>query len=222
MMRRNLFLVSFTLDDLARYRRERTEFTRLLTGKELEEMAETESFGEALLPLFNAACERLHDEMVFGAAAMGVRARWHSDGSLAIRIPSGPLIQTLRKALQDIAFPPGAEEHEESDIFVAKLPFDFGRGDSMHVALQEVFSWKDKTAEDLLNEMEDRLVPTRPPNWPGSLREEDSPRWSQLDAAIMVAIFLCDFPALKRSIQAYEKFVRRAYDKWRASGLDQT
>jgi hypothetical protein len=183
-------------------------------------MDETESFDEDLFPSFNAACESLHEELLLGAAAMGVRARWQSDGSLAIRIPNGPLTQTLRRALQHTAFPPGVEEREASDIYVTKLPFDFGRGDSMHVALQEVFTWRDKAAEDLLNEMEDRLVQTRPANWPGSLMEEDSSQWNQLDAAIMVTIFLCDLPALKRSILTYEKFIRRAYDRWRASGLD--
>jgi hypothetical protein len=192
----------------------------ILKLDESREMAETEASKKALLALFNTACESLHNEMISTAAAMGVRARWHVDGSLAIRIPNGPLTQTLRKALERTAFPPDVEKREASDIYVTKLPFDFGLGDSMHVALQDVFSWKDKAAEDLLKEMEDHLVTKSPANWPGSLREEASPQWSQLDAAIMVAIFFCDLPAFKRAIRAYERFIRRAYNKWRASGLD--
>jgi hypothetical protein len=192
----------------------------ILQLDESQEMEETEASTKALLALFDAACESLHEEMISIAAAMGIRARWHADGSLAIRVPNGPLTQSLRKALQRTAFPPGVDEREASDIYVTKLPFDFGPGDTMHVALEEVFSWRDKAAEDLLKEMEDRLMPTRPANWPGSLMEEDSPQWSRLDAAITVAIFLCDLPALKQGIRAYETFIKRAYYKWRTSGLD--
>jgi len=162
-------------------------------------MDETESAKNDFLHFFAGACEVLADDenLVYEAAEMGVMAEWMANGSLRVYIPAGPLTETVRRSLFGSS---------DSSGFVAQ-------------ALRAIFGWPEGRPEPL-EKMYGRLEEVRPKRWPGSLKPEDNPRWQLLEKAIGSADYYCDTPALKRAMRAYERFIKRAYDKWRASGLE--